>query len=148
MRDCPTKPANRMKLIRQQNDPTNPNTLGATFVQLLTKEIVPGNETEPEVIKENVDFTNAENMEENDNNMEYMDKQNATEIENSQESWSSADDREPKIDSYTEEVLNEGIGTDTSISSLMHLNQKKNKNKRRRECKGTSSSEEEKKVAK
>ncbi|KAL3283704.1 hypothetical protein HHI36_024004 [Cryptolaemus montrouzieri] len=27
MRDCPTKPANRMRLIRQQNDPSIPNTL-------------------------------------------------------------------------------------------------------------------------
>ncbi|KAL3287525.1 hypothetical protein HHI36_001994 [Cryptolaemus montrouzieri] len=109
MSNCPTKPANRMKLIRQQNDPTNPNTLGATFVQVLTKKIVPGNETEPEVIKENANYSNARNMVENDNNMENIDTQNATEIENSQEPESSADDEEPKIDSSREEVLNEGI---------------------------------------
>ncbi|KAL3273760.1 hypothetical protein HHI36_015187 [Cryptolaemus montrouzieri] len=104
MRDCPTKPANRMKLIRQQNDPTNPNTPGATFVQVLTKEIVPGNETEPEIIKENVNYSNAGNMEENENNMGNMDTQNATTIENSQEPESSADDVKPKIDSITEQL--------------------------------------------
>ncbi|KAL3279316.1 hypothetical protein HHI36_016824 [Cryptolaemus montrouzieri] len=165
MGDCPRKPANRMKLIRQQNDPTNPNTLGATFVQMLTKENVPGNETEPEIIKENVNYSNAGNMEENENNMENMDTQNATEIENSQEPESSADDEDPKIESITDKVLNEGTEADTANQNppdiiessqtiltdafkLPPVKKKKNQNKRRKKCEGTSSSEEEKKIAK
>ncbi|KAL3271796.1 hypothetical protein HHI36_022266 [Cryptolaemus montrouzieri] len=102
-------------------------------------------------------------MEENEINLENMYTQNATEIENFQEPESSADDEEPKIDSITKEVLNEGIEADTSnqnspdiIESSQAIltdafkfplvEKKKNKNKRRSECKGTSSSEEEKKL--
>ncbi|KAL3271614.1 hypothetical protein HHI36_022089 [Cryptolaemus montrouzieri] len=81
MRDCPAKPENRMKLI------------------------VPGNETEPEVIKKNVNYSNAGNMEE----------------KISQEPESGADDEEPKIDSITEEVLNERIETDTSSQNYSDI---------------------------